>query len=95
MNWTCELRRRDGGTGYRTYFTTAADLAARCHRAAIEGRWATTMRCYAGPTLLVIGELGYLPLPGQRAATPPRPERRAPCCLRADHLDEPDEPDER
>ncbi|MDZ4388700.1 MAG: hypothetical protein U0974_03095 [Gemmatimonadales bacterium] len=24
--------------GYRTYFTTAADLAARCHRAAIEGR---------------------------------------------------------
>ncbi|ANS28821.1 hypothetical protein R1CP_20705 [Rhodococcus opacus] len=36
------------------YFTTAADLAARCHRAAIEGRWATTMRFFAGPTLLVI-----------------------------------------
>lgn len=36
--------------GYRTYFTTAA----RCHRAALEGRWATTMRFYAGPTLLVI-----------------------------------------
>jgi hypothetical protein len=28
------------------YFTTAADLAARCHRAAIEGRLATTMRFY-------------------------------------------------
>ena len=27
--------------GYRTYYTTAADLAARCHRAALEGRWAT------------------------------------------------------
>lgn len=40
--------------GYRTFFTTAADLAARCHRAALEGRWATTMRFYAGPTLLVV-----------------------------------------
>ena len=54
--------------GYRTYFTTAADLAARCHRAAIEGRWATTMRFFAGPTLLVIDELGYLPLPGEAAS---------------------------
>ena len=41
-------------SGYRTYFTTAADLAARCHRVAIEGRWATTMRFFAGATLLVI-----------------------------------------
>ena len=40
--------------GYRTYYTTAADLAARCHRAAIEGRWATTMRFFAGPRLLII-----------------------------------------
>lgn len=44
-------------------FTPKADLAARCHHAAIEGRWATTMRFFAGPTLLVIDELGYLPLP--------------------------------
>lgn len=55
-------------SGYRSYFTTAADLAARCHRAAIEGRWATTMRFYAGPTLLVIDELGYLPLPAEAAS---------------------------
>jgi DNA replication protein DnaC len=54
--------------GYRTYYTTAADLVARCHRAAIEGRWATTMRFFAGPTLLVIDELGYLPLPADAAA---------------------------
>jgi hypothetical protein len=40
----------------------AADLATRCHRAAIEGRWDTTMRFFAGPALLVIDELGYLPL---------------------------------
>ena len=46
----------------------AAFLFARCHRAAIEGRWATTMRFFAGPTLLVIDELGYLPLPAEAAS---------------------------
>ncbi len=54
--------------GHRTYYTTAAELAARCHRAAIEGRWATTMRFYAGPRLLIIDELGYLPLASEAAA---------------------------
>jgi DNA replication protein DnaC len=62
------LARKAVEAGYRTYFTTAADLAARCHRAAIEGRWATTMRFFAGPSLLVIDELGYLPLPGEAAS---------------------------
>ena len=62
------LARQAATVGYRTYFTTAADLAARCHRAAIEGRWTTTMRFYAGPTLLVIDELGYLPLPAEAAS---------------------------
>jgi DNA replication protein DnaC len=61
------LARAAVHAGYRTYFTTAADLAARCHRAAIEGRWATTMQFYAGPTLLAI-ELGYLPLPNEAAS---------------------------
>ena len=54
--------------GYRVYFTTAAELAARCHRGAIEGRWATTMRFYAGPSLLLIDEVGYLPLASEAAA---------------------------
>ncbi|MDQ6747529.1 MAG: ATP-binding protein, partial [Candidatus Dormibacteraeota bacterium] len=62
------LARQAAQDGYRTYVTTAADLAARCHRAAIEGRWATTMRFFAGPTLLVIDELGYLPLPAEGAS---------------------------
>jgi DNA replication protein DnaC len=62
------LARAAAIAGYRVYFTTAADLAARCHRAAIEGRWATTMRFFAGPTLLVIDELGYLPLPADAAS---------------------------
>jgi DNA replication protein DnaC len=62
------LARAAAHAGHRTYFTTAADLGARCHRAAIEGRWATTMRFYAGPTLLAIDELGYLPLPTEAAS---------------------------
>jgi DNA replication protein DnaC len=62
------LARKATEAGYRTYFTTAADLAARCHRAAIEGRWATTMRFFNGPGLLVIDELGYLPLPAEAAS---------------------------
>jgi DNA replication protein DnaC len=54
--------------GHRVYYTTAADLAARCHRAALEGRWATTMRFFVAPKLLIIDELGYLPLPAEGAA---------------------------
>jgi DNA replication protein DnaC len=54
--------------GYRVYYTTAADLVARCHKAAIEGRWSTTMRFLAGPQLLICDELGYLPLPAEGAA---------------------------
>ena len=54
--------------GYRTYYTTAADLVARCHKAAIEGRWATTMRFFAGPRLLIIDEVGYLPMQAEGAA---------------------------
>lgn len=53
--------------GMRTYYTTAADLAARCHRAALEGRWANTMRFYLGPSLLIIDEVGYLPMPAEAA----------------------------
>ncbi|WP_245850966.1 ATP-binding protein [Brachybacterium vulturis] len=40
--------------GYRVYFTFAADLAA------IEGKWSAKMRFFAGPTPLIIDELGYL-----------------------------------
>lgn len=62
------LARASIEAGYRTYYTTAADLAARCHRAALEGRWATTMRFFAGPRLLIIDEVGYLPLAQEAAA---------------------------
>ncbi len=49
--------------GLRTYYCTAADLAARCRKAAIEGRWANTMRFFKGPSVLIVDELGYLPMP--------------------------------
>jgi DNA replication protein DnaC len=49
--------------GYRVYYTTAADLVARTTKAALEGRWETTMRFWNGPACLIVDELGYLPMP--------------------------------
>jgi DNA replication protein DnaC len=49
--------------GYCVFYTTAADLAARCDRGPIQGRWDTVMRLHPQPKLLVIDELGYLALP--------------------------------
>jgi len=40
--------------GYRVYYTTAADLVTRTAKAAIEGRWQTTMRFWGGPAVLVV-----------------------------------------
>ena len=54
--------------GHRVYYTTAADLAARCPKAALEGRGAPTMRFFSGPAALIIDELGYLPMPAEDAA---------------------------
>ena len=54
--------------GYRVYYTTAADLVARTTRAAMDGRWANTMRFWAGPAVLIIDELGYLPMPAEAAS---------------------------
>lgn len=48
--------------GYRTYFTTAADLVAALTNAHLEGSWSAKMRTYTGPSVLVIDELGYLPM---------------------------------
>jgi DNA replication protein DnaC len=53
------LARAAVEAGHRTYFTTAEDLGKRCKRAVLEGRWATAMRFYCGPRLLVIDELAY------------------------------------
>ncbi len=53
------LARAAIDAGHRVYFTTAEDLAARCTKAAREGRWNHMLRFYAGPKLLVIDEFGY------------------------------------
>jgi DNA replication protein DnaC len=53
--------------GYRVYYTTAADLVTRTAKAVHDGRWASTMRFWNGPQLLVIDELGYLPLADEAA----------------------------
>jgi len=54
--------------GYRVYYTTAADLVARTAKAALQGRWQHTMRFWNGPALLIVDELGYLPMAGEAAA---------------------------
>jgi DNA replication protein DnaC len=54
--------------GYRVYYTTAADLVARTSKALADGRWATTMRFWNGPQLLIVDELGYLPMPAEAAS---------------------------
>jgi DNA replication protein len=62
------LARAAVESGCRGYYTTAADLVARTSKAAAEGRWQATMRFWAGPGVLVVDELGYLPLPGEAAS---------------------------
>jgi DNA replication protein DnaC len=52
-------------SGYRVHYTTAADLVARTSRAANDGRWENTMRFWAGPQVLIVDELGYLPMVGE------------------------------
>lgn len=54
--------------GHRVYYTTAAELVARTAKAAAEGRWSATMRFWAGPAVLLIDELGYLPMLGEAAS---------------------------
>ena len=62
------LGRQAVEAGYRVYYTTAADLVTRTQRAVLEGRWQTTMRFWNGPQLLLIDELGYLPLAAEAAS---------------------------
>ena len=48
--------------GYRTLFTSAADMVATLQSAHLEGTAHYKMRTYLGPSVLVIDELGYLPM---------------------------------
>jgi hypothetical protein len=53
------LARAAAEAGHRVYFTTADELAKHCRKASLEGRWATCMRFFCGPRLLVIDEFAY------------------------------------
>lgn len=53
------LARTAAEAAHRVYFTSADELAKRCRKAALEGRWATCMRFFCGPRLEVIDEFAY------------------------------------
>ena len=53
--------------GYTVLFTTAMSLIAVLVRAQFEGRLEERLAFYAKPKLLVVDELGYLPLEAQAA----------------------------
>ena len=48
--------------GYRVLFTTAANLIAVLTKAHTEGRLDDKLKVYATPRLLIIDEIGYLPI---------------------------------
>jgi DNA replication protein DnaC len=48
--------------GYRVLFTTAADLITALLRAASQGRLDDRLKVYTVPRLLIIDEIGYLPI---------------------------------
>jgi DNA replication protein DnaC len=50
------------GSGYRVLFTTAAQMIATLTRAAAEGRLDERLKLYTVPRLLIIDEIGYLPI---------------------------------
>ena len=54
-------------SGHSAYFTTAYDLVSDLSRAVKEHRFEKRMRVYVRPDLLIIDEMGYLPLEGDAA----------------------------
>jgi len=48
--------------GYRGYFTSGADMCATMAAAYAEGSFATRMRTFTGPSVLVIDDVGLVPL---------------------------------
>lgn len=54
--------------GWRGYFTTADDMTRTLVRAQIEGNWAVKLRTYTAPTVLVIDDVGLLPIHDRDAA---------------------------
>jgi len=62
------LATRAVEAGYRGYFTTADDMVRHLCRAQTDGTFATKFRTYTAPTVLVVDDVGLLPMPDPRAA---------------------------
>jgi DNA replication protein DnaC len=56
------LATRAVEAGYRGYFSTADDLVATLVRARAEGTWAAKLRTYTAPSVLVVDDVGLLPM---------------------------------
>ena len=54
--------------GYRGYFTTADDMVVTLVRARREGNWASRLKTLTAPTVLVIDDVGLLPMEKGAAA---------------------------
>lgn len=72
--------------GYRGYFTTADEMVANLAAARREGNFATKLRTYTAPSVLVIDDVGLLPMePGGATAffhvVNTRVEKRHPCLV--------------
>ena len=55
--------------GYRGYFTTADDMVHALGRARVEGNFATKLRAYTAPSVLVIDDVGLLPMARDAASS--------------------------
>jgi DNA replication protein DnaC len=55
--------------GYRGYFTTADDMCRNLLAASVDGTLASKLKTYTAPTVLVIDDVGLLPLPDRHAAS--------------------------
>ncbi len=54
--------------GYRGYFTTADEMVHALARARIEGNFASKLRTYTAPSVLVIDDVGLLPMEREAAS---------------------------
>ena len=55
--------------GWRGYFTTAEDMCTNLAAAKHDGTWNTKLRTYTAPTILVIDDVGLLPMPDRSASS--------------------------
>jgi DNA replication protein DnaC len=62
------LATRAVEAGYRGYFTTADDMTAHLVQARRDGTWVSKLKTYTAPTVLVVDDVGLLPIDQAGAA---------------------------